>query len=80
MAYPLTDLHEIGILQSSQAGGDRMPFDRLKRRTFITLALHPFAHLAACAGRTSGSRYPDPIVRTKCAHAAVDKRNCRGII
>ena len=36
-AYPLTDLREIGILQSYQSDGDRMQFDRLKRRDFITL-------------------------------------------
>ena len=37
LAYPLTDLLEMGILQSSRSGGDRMQFRQLKRREFVTL-------------------------------------------
>ena len=36
-ACPLTDHLEIGILQAYPGWRDRMQFDRLKRREFITL-------------------------------------------
>jgi hypothetical protein len=35
--YPLTIRAQLGILQFGLAGGDRMQFDHLKRREFITL-------------------------------------------
>jgi hypothetical protein len=35
--YLLTDPHQFVILQSDLAGEDRMQFDQLRRRTFITL-------------------------------------------
>jgi hypothetical protein len=37
LACPLTERLEIGILQSCAGWRDRMEFDRLKRREFITL-------------------------------------------
>jgi hypothetical protein len=37
LAYPLTDPREFDILHAVVVSGQRMPFDRLKRRDFIRL-------------------------------------------